>query len=132
MSWLGKPPDPMENSPEFARVGVLLGPADLATVDALIVTGVVASRAEALRWAVGRIREHPAGELLAGEVRAAAEDELLDLAGRGLRQLVDERVRRLAPPLARHPDDRDLRHGRVPEQRASRAHHVMKQVKYVQ
>jgi hypothetical protein len=132
MSWLGKPPDPMESSPEFARVGVLLGPADLATVDALIVTGVVASRAEALRWAVGRIREHPAGELLAGEVRAAAEDELLDLAGRGLRQLVDERVRRLAPPLARHPDDRDLRHGRVPEQRASRAHHVMKQVKYVQ
>ena len=57
MRWLGKPPDPAENSPEFARVGVLLGPADLATVDALIVAGVVASRAEALRLAVGRIRE---------------------------------------------------------------------------
>lgn len=60
MRWLGKQPDPMESSPEFARVGTLLGPADLATVDALIVAGVVTSRAEALRWAVGRIREHPA------------------------------------------------------------------------
>jgi len=57
MRWLGKPPDPMESSPEFARVMTLLGPADLATVDALIVRGVAASRAEALRWAVGRIRE---------------------------------------------------------------------------
>ena len=63
MSWLGKPPDPMEGSPEFARVATLLGPADLATVDALIVAGVVSSRAEALRWAVNRIRE-------AGEPRA--------------------------------------------------------------
>jgi hypothetical protein len=60
MRWLGKPPDPRESSPEFARVATLLGPADLATVDALIVAGVVATRAEALRWAVTRIREHPA------------------------------------------------------------------------
>jgi hypothetical protein len=152
MSWLGKPPDPMESSPEFARVATLLGPEDLAAVDALIVAGIVASRADALRWAVGRIREHPDRELLAGEVGgAAAENEFLDLAGRGLRELVDERhgawrlevgqpvaderyqlrlrrglartqhherVRRLAPPLARHPDDRDLRHGRVTQQRA--------------
>jgi hypothetical protein len=59
MRWLGKPPDPMESSPEFARVMTLLGPADLATVDALIVAGVVANRAEALRWAVARIRDHP-------------------------------------------------------------------------
>jgi len=53
MRWLGKPPDPMENSPEFARVATLLGPADLATIDALIVAGVAGNRAEALRWAVG-------------------------------------------------------------------------------
>lgn len=52
MRWLGKPPDPMERSPEFARVATLLGPADLAAVDALIVAGVVGNRAEALRWAV--------------------------------------------------------------------------------
>ena len=60
MRWLGKPPDPMENSPEFTRVAALLGPADLATVDALIAEGVVGNRAEALRWAVRRIREDPA------------------------------------------------------------------------
>ena len=37
-----------------------LGPADLATVDTLITAGIANSRAEVLRWAVGRIREHPA------------------------------------------------------------------------
>ena len=35
-------------------------PADLATVDTLITAGIANSRAEVLRWAVGRIREHPA------------------------------------------------------------------------
>ena len=37
-----------------------LGPVDLATVDTLIAAGIVNSRAEGLRWALGRIREHPA------------------------------------------------------------------------
>jgi Arc/MetJ-type ribon-helix-helix transcriptional regulator len=37
-----------------------LGPADLATVDALVVAGVAASRAEVIRWALGRIRENAA------------------------------------------------------------------------
>ena len=37
-----------------------LGPADLATVDALITAGVAPSRADVLRWAIGRIRENPA------------------------------------------------------------------------
>jgi hypothetical protein len=36
-----------------------LGPADLATLDTLINAGIANSRAEALRWAVGRIRDHP-------------------------------------------------------------------------
>jgi hypothetical protein len=36
-----------------------LAPADLATVDALITAGIVSSRAEAMRWAIGRIRENP-------------------------------------------------------------------------
>jgi hypothetical protein len=35
-------------------------PADLETVDALIVAGVATSRAEVLRSAAGRIRENPA------------------------------------------------------------------------
>jgi hypothetical protein len=46
--------------PDFTRVAILLGPADLAAVDALIMAGVATSRAEVLRWAVGRIRENPA------------------------------------------------------------------------
>jgi hypothetical protein len=37
-----------------------LEPADLATVDTLLTAGIANSRAEVLRWAVGRIREHPA------------------------------------------------------------------------
>lgn len=41
-------------------VMVRLGPVDLATVDTLIAAGVVNSRAEGLRWALSRYREHPA------------------------------------------------------------------------
>lgn len=37
-----------------------LRPADLAALDTLITAGIANSRAEALRWAVGRIRDHPA------------------------------------------------------------------------
>lgn len=37
-----------------------LGPADLATVDTLITAGIANSRAEVLRWTVGRIRDNPA------------------------------------------------------------------------
>lgn len=60
MRFLGKRPDVMDGAPEFTRVATLLGPADLAAVDALIVAGVAGSRAEVLRWAVGRIRENSA------------------------------------------------------------------------
>ena len=38
-------------------VTVRLEPTELETVDRLITTGVAASRAEALRWALGRVRE---------------------------------------------------------------------------
>jgi hypothetical protein len=37
-----------------------LGPADLETVDTLITAGIASSRAEAVRWALARIRERPA------------------------------------------------------------------------
>jgi len=59
-SFLGNRTNVLEAMPDFTRVPTLLGPADLATVDALIMAGVATSRAEALRWAVGRIRENPA------------------------------------------------------------------------
>jgi Arc/MetJ-type ribon-helix-helix transcriptional regulator len=37
-----------------------LGPAELETVDTLITAGIAANRAEAVRWALSRIRERPA------------------------------------------------------------------------
>ena len=38
---------------------VRLGPADLVTLDSLITAGIVKNRADGLRWALSRIREHP-------------------------------------------------------------------------
>ncbi len=37
-----------------------LGFADLAILDTLITAGMANNRAEAIRWALSRIREHPA------------------------------------------------------------------------
>jgi hypothetical protein len=74
MRFLGKRPDVMDGAPEFTRVPTLLGPADLAAVDALIMAGVAATRSEALRWAMARIRENPAYAPL--EERARETDEL--------------------------------------------------------
>jgi hypothetical protein len=51
---LGRPDAPLV--PMMAR----LGPADLETVDTLITAGIASSRAEAVRWALARIRERPA------------------------------------------------------------------------
>ena len=56
----GRERTPDEMSEELTPVMTRLGPADLATVDTLITAGIANSRAEVLRWAVGRIREHPA------------------------------------------------------------------------
>ena len=48
--------------PEAPLVPIMarLGPADLETVDTLITAGIASSRAEAVRWALARIRERPA------------------------------------------------------------------------
>ena len=45
---------------DFVPVMTRLGPADLATLDSLITAGIVNSRAEGVRWAIGSLREHPA------------------------------------------------------------------------
>jgi hypothetical protein len=50
-----------------------LGAADLAAVDTLIAAGIAGSRAEILRWAVSRIREHPAYAQLQDRVREIGE-----------------------------------------------------------
>jgi hypothetical protein len=56
----GREYPPGEAAEELTPVMTRLGPADLATVDTLITAGIATSRAEVLRWAIGRIRERPA------------------------------------------------------------------------
>ena len=56
----GQAPRPGEPQEQLTPVMTRLGTADLAAVDTLIVAGIGGSRAEILRWAVSRIREHPA------------------------------------------------------------------------
>ena len=58
-TFLGMRSDVATEAPGFASVQTRLGPADLATVDALITAGSASSRAEAIRWAIARIREDP-------------------------------------------------------------------------
>jgi hypothetical protein len=62
-----------EAAEELTPVMTRLGPADLATVDTLITAGIAGSRAEVLRWAVGRIRENPAYAQLQDRVREINE-----------------------------------------------------------
>jgi hypothetical protein len=50
-----------------------LGPADLATLDTLILAGIAASRAEGTRWAMARIREQPAYARLSERARELDE-----------------------------------------------------------
>lgn len=63
-----------EAQEDLTPVMVRLAAADLATVDTLITAGVVSSRAEGLRWALSRIREHPAYVQL--QQHAHEDDEL--------------------------------------------------------
>ena len=50
-----------------------LGPADLETVDVLITAGIAANRADAVRWALARIRERPAYAQLQQRAREIEE-----------------------------------------------------------
>jgi hypothetical protein len=50
-----------------------LGPADVETVDVLITAGIAANRAEAVRWALARIRERPAYAQLQQRAREIEE-----------------------------------------------------------
>lgn len=94
----------------------LLGPVDLATLDALITAGIAASRAEGARWALARIREQPAYAQLTerardpGEprARAALDRAVLDQLQTRLGEQVKEHfpdggVQRVA--LLQHGDD---------------------------
>jgi hypothetical protein len=61
----GPGPGPEGLTPVMAR----LGGEDLETLDTLIAAGIAGSRAEAVRWALARIRERPAFEQLRARTR---------------------------------------------------------------
>ena len=77
-----------EATPLVAR----LGRAGLETVDTLIMAGIAATRAEAIRWALDRIRERPAYQRL--QIPAMREAEMdrdvLDTIEREIGQEVRE------------------------------------------
>jgi hypothetical protein len=66
---LGGPGGPGPFTPVMAR----LAQEDLETLDMLITTGIASSRAEAVRWALARIRERPAYEQLRARTREIEE-----------------------------------------------------------
>jgi hypothetical protein len=71
---LGCPPDnPARPERDLTPVDVRLGPADLEMLDALIATVTAASRAEAIGWALARIRERPAYARLSERARELDE-----------------------------------------------------------
>jgi hypothetical protein len=116
--------DPAED--EVARglapVTAHLGPADLATLDLLITTGIAASRAEGARWALARIREQPAYAQLSerarepGEPQARAAQE--PTVREQLQSRLDEQVKAHFPDagvervaLLQHGDDPSVEPG---------------------
>jgi hypothetical protein len=72
--WIGRPPAMHERGTgELTPVMARLGPVDLETLDALITAGIAANRAEAVRWALARIRERPAYQQLRERIREIDE-----------------------------------------------------------
>jgi hypothetical protein len=71
---IGRPaPHREREAGELTPVMARLGPVDLETLDALITAGIAPNRAEAVRWALARIRERPAYAQLRDRVREIEE-----------------------------------------------------------
>jgi Arc/MetJ-type ribon-helix-helix transcriptional regulator len=83
---------------EATFVLAALGPAGLETVDTLIVAGIAATRAEAIRWALGRIRERPPYQRLR-ELRCDAEGMDRDVLD-AIEREINEEVRARFPGSA--------------------------------
>jgi hypothetical protein len=66
-------PPPGGGDAQLVPVMARLGPADLETVDVLITAGIAANRADAVRWALARIRERPAYARLQERAREIEE-----------------------------------------------------------
>ena len=64
-------PDPVPSGDQtLTAVMARLGAEDLETLDTLIAVGIASSRAEAVRWALARIRERPAYD----QIRAHSQE----------------------------------------------------------
>jgi hypothetical protein len=63
------PAGPGGGGPGLTPVMARLGHEDLETLDMLITVGIASSRAEAVRWALARIRERPAFQQLRAHTR---------------------------------------------------------------
>ena len=83
---------------EATFVLAALGPAGLETVDTLIMAGIAATRAEAMRWAVDRVREGPEYRRV-GELRGDAEVMARDVVDTIERE-IDEEARARFPGTA--------------------------------
>src|ERR1700683_1823252 len=71
---LARPPRGLESTEgQLTPVMARLGPDDLETVDTLITAGIAGNRADAVRWALARIRERPAYEKLRERAREIEE-----------------------------------------------------------
>ena len=71
---MGRPGSPQEVADgQLTPVMARLGPEDLDTVDTLITAGIAGNRADAVRWALARIRERPAYEKLRERAREIEE-----------------------------------------------------------
>jgi len=71
---LRRPPgNPARPEHELTVVEIKLGPADREMLDSLITAGIAASRAEAIGWALARIRERPAYARLSERARELAD-----------------------------------------------------------
>jgi Arc/MetJ-type ribon-helix-helix transcriptional regulator len=115
-------PEEDEIARGLASVTAHLGPVDLATLDLLITAGIAASRAEAARWALARIREQPAYMSLSERAREASEPQpraSLDRAAQEqLQSGLDEQVKAHFPDggvqrvaLLQHGDDPSVEPG---------------------
>jgi hypothetical protein len=74
---IGRPERAMEaraaGAAELTPVMARLAPSDLETLDTLITAGIAPNRAEAVRWALARIRERPAYAQLRDKTREIEE-----------------------------------------------------------
>ena len=69
----GRPLEGRSPGGDLTPVMARLGPADLETLDTLITAGVAPNRAEAVRWALARIRERPAYAQIVARTREIEE-----------------------------------------------------------